>query len=239
MRSRRAPDRGARILRQHGVEGGRGLALVERDRRRQGETGARVLHRARPALLHPAGGRDRPAPAGAGDRLVVERAGVRVVEDRRVAPAPARIRLRRPARDSCRARGRRGTAPPASARPRRVGAAEMGAGEEGAAGGVVVRPDRAPVVGTGAVGPLQDPDPAREQPLEERRRSGSSGWRRTAPPAPRPRRRPRTAAARPAAAARPRTPDPGRAAAHVRPPSLAPRPQSGSQSAFRRFTMAT
>ena len=167
MRARRVAHRRLRVLRHHGPEGGRGLALVDRQAGRHGKAGAGRLHRPRPARLHPAPRGDPPVRSG--ECLVVQRPGLRVVEEGRMAPPPRRIGLRAGLEVVVeRPEAPRRHHPPARLGCR-IGAAKVGAGEQRAVRRVVVRPDRAPVVGTRGVGAFQHPHPPGKQALEERR----------------------------------------------------------------------
>ena len=116
-------------------------------------------------------------------------AGSGLVEQRGVAAPLAGIGLR--ARFEIvveRPEVARGHDPPARG-SRAVGAAEMGAGPQGPVRGMVMRPDRAAVIGPARIRPLQDPDTAFEQPGEEfggvrtvvslRRQGGGSAGRKS------------------------------------------------------------
>ena len=188
-------------------------------------------------------------PPGTRERLVVQRAGPGVVEDRRMPPAFCRGRAPRPRLvDSCRAPGRRGTAPRASARC----AAGVGAPPDGRRP-AASRPgrDNAP---RPCPGPRRAPSwgvPApRPGPPAGPRRIAAAWELRLGPPAcPQAASAAANIAARAAAAAqRPRSPVAARLTAGLRPRHSCPRPSgrrpsgripaAAPQSSLSRRTMA-
>ena len=155
------------ILRDHLVERGRGLLLVDRQARRQRQVRAGVLHRPRPAFLNPAARSHRPGTGRGPQRLVVQHAGGGIVEDRGVAAPLPGIRFHARLVEIVERAELAGRHHPPARGSGRIGAAEMGAGSKRAVRAVVMRPDGIAVSGTPRVRPLQDPDAAFEQAGEE------------------------------------------------------------------------